>query len=96
MERFFVRAASVNQVRKALDRAPGGAQVIGRFDREVIECGHTMSSASLARHWPILLSRFEKAGIVVVPRPALPGEAETDPNLNTGWAVDNQSRSNGE
>jgi len=27
MERFFVKAGSVNQVRKALDRAPGGAQV---------------------------------------------------------------------
>ena len=69
MERFFVRAASINQVRKALDRAPGGAQVIGRFDRQVIECGHTMSTQSLARHWPILLSRFEKAGVEVVDRP---------------------------
>ena len=69
MERFFIRATSVNQVRKALDRAPGGAQVIGRFNRQVIECGHTMSAQSLSRHWPILLSRFEKAGIVVVERP---------------------------
>ena len=66
MERFFVRASSVNQVRRALDRAPGGAQVIGRFDRQIIECGHTMSGHSFARHWPILLSRFEKAGIAVV------------------------------
>ena len=66
MERFYVRAGSVNQVRRALDRAPGGAQVIGRFDRHLIECGHTMSNHSLARHWPVLLSRFEKAGIEVV------------------------------
>jgi hypothetical protein len=71
MERFFVKAASVNAVRRALDRAPGGARVIGRFDRETIECGHTMSSQSLARHWPILLSRLEKAGLVVVDRPGV-------------------------
>ena len=63
MQRFFVRAGSVNQVRRALDRAPGGAEVVGRFDRERIECRHTMSAHSFARHWPILLSRFEKAGI---------------------------------
>lgn len=69
MERFFVQARSVNQVRKALDRAPGGAQVIGRYDRGTIECGHTMSSHSLRRHWPVLLSRFEKDGIVVVDPP---------------------------
>lgn len=69
MERFFVKAGSVNQVRKALDRAPGGAQVIGRYDRQIIECGHTMSTHSLAKHWPVLLSRFEKAGIVVVETP---------------------------
>lgn len=76
MERFFVQAASINQVRRALDRAPGGAQVIGRFDRRVIECGHTMSSQSLARHWPVLLSRFEKAGIAVVDRPATQNEGD--------------------
>ena len=84
MERFFVKAASVNQVRKALDRAPGGAQVIGRYDRQVIECGHTMSTHSLARHWPVLLSRFEKAGITVVERPSMVDESadryeESDP-----------------
>ena len=55
MERFFVKAGSVNAVRKALDRAPGGARVIGRFDRETIECSHTMSEQSLGRHWPVLL-----------------------------------------
>ncbi len=31
---FFVRAPSVNAVRRALDRAPGGARVVGRHDRE--------------------------------------------------------------
>ena len=69
MERFFVRAGSVNAVKRALDRAPGGARVIGRFDRETIECGHTMSIHSLRRHWPVLLSRLEKAGLSVVERP---------------------------
>ncbi len=69
MDRFFVRAASVNAVRRALDRAPGGARVIGRFDRETIECSHTMDAHSLARHWPVLLSRLDKAGLVVVDRP---------------------------
>jgi hypothetical protein len=69
MERFFVKANSVNAVRRALDRAPGGAKVIGRFDRETIECGHTMTDHSLGRHWAILLSRLEKAGLTVVDRP---------------------------
>jgi len=69
MERFFVKASSVNAVRRALDRAPGGARVIGRFDRETIECQHTMSAQSLGRHWPVLLSRLEKAGLKVVDRP---------------------------
>lgn len=80
MERFFVRAASINQVRKALDRAPGGAQVIGRFDRQTIECGHTMSTQSLGRHWPVLLSRFEKTGITVVDRPATQNAADDPPS----------------
>jgi hypothetical protein len=69
MEHFFVRASSVNAVRRALDRAPGGARVIGRYDRETIECGHTMAAHSLSRHWPILLSRLDKAGLTVVDRP---------------------------
>ena len=80
MQRFFVRAGSVNAVRKALDRAPGGARVIGRFDRETIECGHTMAAQSLARHWPILLSRFEKAGLAVVDRPGLPPAGAEKPD----------------
>ena len=72
MQRFFVRAGSVNAVRRALDRAPGGARVIGRFDRETIECGHTMAAHSMSRHWPILLSRLDKAGLAVVERPGPP------------------------
>jgi hypothetical protein len=71
MERFFVKAGSVNAVRRALERAPGGARVIGRFDRETIECGHTMASQSLGRHWPVLVSRLEKAGLRVVDRPRI-------------------------
>ncbi|MBV8382227.1 MAG: hypothetical protein JOZ63_06455, partial [Planctomycetaceae bacterium] len=47
MERFFVRAGSVNAVRKALGRAPGNVRVIGRFDRDTIECSHTMEPHSL-------------------------------------------------
>jgi hypothetical protein len=69
MERFFVRAGSVNAVRRALGRAPGGVRVVGRFDRETIECSHTMDAHSLARHWPVLVSRLAKAGLAVVPRP---------------------------
>ena len=68
--RFFVKAASVNAVRRALHRAPGGARVVGRFDRETIECSHTMDEHSLNRHWPVIKSRLESHGIVLVPRPA--------------------------
>jgi hypothetical protein len=78
VERFFVKASSVNAVRRALDRAPGGAQVIGRFDRETIECGHTMSAHSLARHWPVLLSRLEKAGLSIVGRPGVSPEGSPE------------------
>ena len=84
MQRFFVQAASINQVRKALNRAPGGAQVIGRFDRQVIECGHTMSTQSMARHWPVLLSRFEKAGLCVVDRPLTYNEPVEADRLSVG------------
>ncbi len=69
MERFYVRAGSVNAVRKALARAPGGAKVVGRFDREMIECTHTMEAHSLRRHWPVVVSRLAKAGLTVVERP---------------------------
>jgi hypothetical protein len=69
VERFYVKAASVNQVRRALGRAPGGARVVGRFDREMIECRHTMDEHSFARHWPVIVSRLEGAGLAVVERP---------------------------
>ncbi len=83
MERFFVRAGSVNAVRRVLDRAPGGARVIGRYDRETIECGHTMAAQSLSRHWPILLSRFHKAGLVVVVRPGTSISGDPSPEPGT-------------
>ena len=66
---FYVRAPSVNAVRRALFRAPGGARVVGRHDRETILCTHTMDEHSLARLWPIILSRLAKAGLAVVARP---------------------------
>ncbi len=61
--RFRVRAPSVNAVRRALHRAPGGVRVVGRQDRETILCTHTMDEHSLARHWPVILSRLHKAGL---------------------------------
>jgi hypothetical protein len=64
--RFFVRAPSVNAVRRALYRAPGGAKVVGRQDRETILCTHTMDDHSLARLWPVIKSRLEKAGLSIV------------------------------
>lgn len=70
MERFYVKARSVNAVRRALGRAPGGVKILGRFDRETIECSHTMEAHSLGRHWPILVSRLGKAGLTIVPRPS--------------------------
>jgi hypothetical protein len=65
---FLVRAPSVNAVRRALHRAPGGVKVMGRQDRETILCTHTMDDHSLARHWPVIKSRLEKAGLSVVDR----------------------------
>ena len=64
--KFYVRAKSTNAVRRALYRAPGGVRVVGRYDRETIECLHTMDSHSLKRHWPVIRSRLEKAGLVLV------------------------------
>jgi hypothetical protein len=75
MDRFYVKAKSVNSVRRALHRAPGGVRVVGRFDRDTIECVHTMEAHSLQRHWPVLISRLEKAGLSVVDRP---GPARAD------------------
>jgi hypothetical protein len=67
--RFFVKAPSVSVVRKALHRAPGGAKVVGHYDRDTVECLHTMDEHSYNRHWPVLISRIEKAGLQVVMRP---------------------------
>ena len=67
--RFYVRAPSVSVVRKALFRAPGGAKVMGRFDRSTILCSHTMDEHSLRRHWPVIKSRLESVGLAVVDRP---------------------------
>lgn len=78
MGRFLVRAKSVNAVRKALGRAPGGVRVVGRFDRETIECAHTMEAHSLSRHWPVVVSRLAKAGLTVVK----PAEPEVNPDSN--------------
>jgi hypothetical protein len=78
VERFYVRAKSVNAVRRALGRPPGGVEVVGRYDRETIECSHTMEAHSLGRLWPIVVSRLGKAGLRIVPRPgaaSLPGHA---------------------
>ena len=65
---FYVRAPSINAVRRALFRAPGGVRVVGRHDRDTILCTHTMDEHSLARHWPIILSRLAKAGLAETAR----------------------------
>ncbi len=67
--KFFVAAPSVNSVRRALGRAPGGVEVVGRHDRDTSECTHTMDEHSLFRHWAIIVSRLAKAGLSVVDRP---------------------------
>ncbi len=67
--RFLVEAPSVNAVRRALGRPPGGAAVVGRRDRATIECVHTMDEHSMIRHWPIIVSRLRKAGLRVVAEP---------------------------
>lgn len=71
---FYVRAPSINAVRRSLHRAPGGARVVGRHDRVTILCTHTMDRHSLARHWPVILSRLAKAGLAVVARPGSQAE----------------------
>lgn len=63
--RFYVCAPSINAVRRVLYRAPGGVKVVGRHDRETILCTHTMDEHSLSRHWPVIVSRLEKAGLKV-------------------------------
>ena len=62
---FYVKASSVNAVRRASPR-PRRARVVGRFDRETVECDHTMNEIfehSPAGHWPVLVSRMAKAGL---------------------------------
>jgi hypothetical protein len=76
---FYVRAPSVNAVRRALDRAPGGARVIGRHDRETIPCKHTMDGHSLARHWKVIVSRLSKAKLAIVARPPREPESMAPP-----------------
>ena len=50
--------------------------MVGRHDRETILCTHTMDGHSLARHWPVIVSRLAKAGLAVVARPgSQPGTA---------------------
>jgi hypothetical protein len=83
--RFYVRAPSVSAVRRALERAPGGARVVGRHDRETILCTHTMDGHSLARHWKVIVSRLGKAGLAVVARPAREsGPAALPDNVSNG------------
>ncbi len=69
MEKFYVSAKSVNSVRRALGRSPGGVEVLGRFDRDTIECGHTMNEHSMGRHWSVIVSRLSKAGLRLADRP---------------------------
>jgi len=80
--RFYVRAPSVSAVRRALFRAPGGARVVGRHDRETIECSHTMDERSFARHWSIILNRLDKAGLNVTSRPESGERASDDSRLS--------------
>jgi hypothetical protein len=79
---FYVRAPSINAVRCALHRAPGGARVVGRHDRDTVVCNHTMDSHSLGRHWRVIVSRLAKAGLAVVARP--PREPGSDAFPETG------------
>ena len=69
--RFYVAAPSVNSVRRALGRAPGGVEVVGRYDRTTIECNHTMDEHSLGRHWAVIVSRLAKSGLKVVEKPGM-------------------------
>jgi hypothetical protein len=74
--RFYVLAPSVSAVRRALHRAPGGARVIGRYDRRTIECAHTMDDHCFGRHWPIIVGRLEKYDLRVVERPGTIGAVD--------------------
>ena len=68
--RFYVRAPERQPACKPeLFSAPGGVKVMGRHDRTTILCSHTMDRHSFNRHWPVIKSRLEKAGLAVVERP---------------------------
>ncbi len=71
MAQFYVKAPSINAVRRALNRAPGGVRVIGRHDRETIACEHTMHLHSYQRHWPIILERLRHHNLEIA-RPEQP------------------------
>lgn len=75
---FYVRAPSINAVRRALGRAPGGVRVAGRHDRETVAVTHTMNDHSYRRHWPVILSRLSAAGLEVVPKPSEGGTEDED------------------
>ena len=77
--RFYVLAPSVGAVRRALHRAPGGAKVVGRYDRETIECSHTMDEHSYGRHWPVIVSRLEKQELRLVERPGTRKSGSEEP-----------------
>src|SRR5262245_19597735 len=82
---FYVRAPSINAVRRPLHRAPGGVRVLGRHDRETICCTHSMDEHSMARHWPLIVSRLANAGLRIVPRPGpepQSGRESIDPALD--------------
>ncbi|MFI5458168.1 MAG: hypothetical protein ACHRXM_22260 [Isosphaerales bacterium] len=83
--RFYVLAPSINAVRRPLHRAPGGVRVVGRHDRDTILCTHTMDRQSMARHWPVIVSRLAKAGLAIVPRPG----SETRPGRGSETSVEN-------
>jgi hypothetical protein len=81
---FYVRAPSVSAVRRALDRAPGGAKVVGRHDRETILCTHSMDGHSFARHWKVIVSRLGKAGLTIVARPPRDSDPRTPADEEAG------------
>jgi hypothetical protein len=55
-------------------------RVVGRFDRDRIECRHTMDSHSFARHWPVIRSRLDAAGLSL-DGPAAPLDRDEDPEI---------------
>ena len=77
---FYVRAPSINAVRRALHRAPGGVRVVGRHDRDTVLCNHTMDGHSLGRHWRVIVGRLAKAGLAIVARPPREPGSETLPD----------------